>query len=207
MRLLFRVNVLLSNHCNSLLFVWLSADWPFSLINVTHQHLKLTSLLLCYHFLVIIFEKYSCRRLKGLRYYSLYIFLRGGLGGVTFGLKMIRNILVLIFCWNVTFTKLSWHTNPYLTWLLSLSKVTSVLCLSPYLNRQDFTNPLTCWAVSPCLSWFLPCPSSGIFSLCLSVWEIWLCFRSKMKFHLVSETFPDFLQGRLDHFFFYILLI
>ena len=75
----------------------------------------------------------GCRRLKGLRYYSLHI---SGRGFVRWSYIWIvdeyntRNTLVLVFCWNVTFTESSWGTNPYLTWLLSLSEVKSHLYLA-----------------------------------------------------------------------------
>lgn len=100
-------------------------------------------------------------------------------------------------------TKLSWDTKPllYLTSVSLRSLICTLSLLPPYKNLQV---PRIYWAVFHLLSWFLSCPPPGMSSLYLSVWPVWLYFRSKMKY-LLSETFPDFLQGRIDHVFIYHL--
>lgn len=100
-----------------------------------------------------------------------------------------KDTLVLIFCWNVTCIKLRCHANPLdLTPAFLSSHICTLPALLPY---SSIVHKSVYVLSSLSLSvWFLPCPSSGLPSLCLSVWTAWLYFSSKIWSNL--KPFPIF---------------
>ena len=145
----------------------------------------------------------SCRRLKGLRYYSLHI---SGRGFVRWSYIWIvdeyntRNTLVVsVGMWlsqNPAGAQTpTWpdfclclkSSHLYLAWpLASASKSSQGLEGAEQSLPSDLVSPRPSFECLPSLVYLA-------------------CFSSKMKSHLLSETFPN-LQGIADHFF-YILLI
>lgn len=92
------------------------------------------------------------------------------------------------FCWNVTFAKPSWGTNPYLTWLLPLSEVRSHLYLACPLTSasKNLEGAVGAEQSSPCPG-FSPALHVSVFPR-LSAWLV-----SGLRWSLISFQKPSLI--------------